>query len=200
MEVNTSSAPLKGSAATKVRILDATAEEMASAGLDGVRIEHVAARAGCNKALIYRYFHDRETLFAEAFRRQLEKRMSILGKLPEGLAPIMQGWTRQTLADKTFVQLFVREAMDYDGGEPVEMAARQAYYARQVGMVRAMQAEGGVDAEFDEVILFLALLGLIMLPSLLPQIVYLVTGVQADSAEFDVRWGVFLEQLAGHLG
>ena len=164
-----------GSQTTQVRILDATAEEMANCGLNGVRIEHVAARAGCNKALIYRYFYDRETLFVEAFRHQLAKRLSILGELPEGLAAMLQHWTEQTLNDRAFVRLIIREAMDYDGGTQLESEARRSYYATQISMVRELQKRGVVDGEFDAAMLFLALLSLIMLPALLPQIVFLAS-------------------------
>ena len=142
MDSSKTSASASGSQATQMRILDATAEEMAVCGFDGVRIEHVAARAGCNKALVYRYFGDRETLFVEAFRHQLAKRLSILNELPEGLASMLQHWTNQTLSDRAFVRLIMREAMDYDGSLPLESEARSSYYATQISMVRALQERG----------------------------------------------------------
>lgn len=184
---------------TRERILEATAQEMATSGLTGVRIEAVAARAECNKALIYRYFHDRETLFVEAFRHQLAKRLSVLGSLPEGLGPILHHWTEQTLQDRTFMHLILRESMEYAGDEPVEIDARQRYYETQISMLRQMQEKGIIDQEFDLEMLFMALLALISLPSTLPQIVYLATGLQPQSPEFIERWNGLLTMLAEKL-
>lgn len=185
--------------ATKERILEATAHEMATSGLDGVRIEAVAARANCNKALIYRYFQDRETLFLEAFRHQLAGRLAVLDRLPEELASVLHLWVEQTLADQAFIRLMLREAIDYEGGPPVEEEARQAYYARQIEMVRAYQRQGKISADLDSEMLFLALLSLIALPALLPQVVYLASGLQSDSPEFKERWNQLLTDLADRL-
>ena len=46
---------------------------------------------------------------------------------------------------------------------------------------------GVVDGEFDAEMLFLALLSLIMLPAMLPQIVFLASGLESDSPEFSQR-------------
>lgn len=186
----------RGAEQTKARILEATAVEMATSGLDGVRIEAVAARAGCNKALVYRYFQDRETLFVEAFRQQLAGRLAVLERLPDELAPVLHLWVEQTLADRTFVRLLLREAIDYEGENPVEEEARRAYYGRQIEMVRAYQKVGKISADLDPEMLFLALLALISLPALLPQVVYLATGLQSGSAAFLERWRQLLTDLS----
>ena len=56
-----------------------------------------------------------------------------------------------------------------------------------------------VDTEFDAEMLFLALLSLIMLPAMLPQIVFLASGLESESPEFRQRWSTFFEHLSEHL-
>ncbi|WP_321800019.1 TetR/AcrR family transcriptional regulator [Caballeronia sp. J97] len=50
---------------TRARILDAAKKEFAKLGLDGARVEAIAARAKSNKRMIYHYFGSKENLFLE---------------------------------------------------------------------------------------------------------------------------------------
>jgi AcrR family transcriptional regulator len=52
---------------TKAQLLDAARSEFAEYGIAGARVERIAAAAGCNKAMIYRYFDDKDALFDAAF-------------------------------------------------------------------------------------------------------------------------------------
>ena len=53
-------------AATRARILEAAVTEFAEFGMAGARVDRLAARAGCNKQLIYEYFGNKEGLFDAA--------------------------------------------------------------------------------------------------------------------------------------
>lgn len=63
-------------------ILEAAAAEFANEGIAGARIDAIAAAAGVNKALLYYYFQDKETLYGAAlehtFRGLLEELVRIL--------------------------------------------------------------------------------------------------------------------------
>jgi TetR/AcrR family transcriptional regulator len=48
---------------TRRAILQAAAREFATEGVAGARTEHIARAAGVNKALLYYYFKDKETLY-----------------------------------------------------------------------------------------------------------------------------------------
>jgi len=48
---------------TRAAILAAATEAFAELGLGGARVDEIARRAGCNKALLYHYFGNKETLF-----------------------------------------------------------------------------------------------------------------------------------------
>lgn len=50
--------------ASRARILMAAKKEFAKKGLKGTRVEGIAKRAKCNKALIYHYFGGKEDLFS----------------------------------------------------------------------------------------------------------------------------------------
>jgi AcrR family transcriptional regulator len=51
------------------RILDAAASEFARAGLDGARVDRIAASAGANVRMLYYYFGNKEGLFAAVLER-----------------------------------------------------------------------------------------------------------------------------------
>lgn len=57
---------------TRSRILDAACEQIASDGIDGVRIARVAMRAGASTALVHHYFSTRDELLAEALAHSFE--------------------------------------------------------------------------------------------------------------------------------
>jgi AcrR family transcriptional regulator len=53
--------------ATRRRILDAAVAEFAAYGIAGARIDRIAATAGNNKAMIYKYFGHKDALFDAVF-------------------------------------------------------------------------------------------------------------------------------------
>jgi len=192
---------VEGSSGTaREAILEAAIEEFAERGYEGVRLEHVAHRAGFNRALIYRYFGDREGLFHAALREQFARRAQLLDRVPDDLGEILSWWTSATLDDPTFIRMILRESLDYGGGEPIESAGRSQYYRRQLEMLEDLRRRGVVDGDFDKELLFLALLSVVILPAIMPQVVLLVTGEEAGSDAFLERWGRFLEKFAEALG
>src|ERR1700754_3642303 len=52
---------------TRKRLLDAAAAEFAALGIAGARVDRIAEAAGCNKAMIYAYFGNKEKLFDAVF-------------------------------------------------------------------------------------------------------------------------------------
>lgn len=62
----------RDAAATRARILNAASKEFAKKGLKGTRIDAIAKRARCNKALIYHYFGNKEALFSTVLERNYE--------------------------------------------------------------------------------------------------------------------------------
>lgn len=62
-------AALRDPERTKSRLLEAARAEFSEMGLNGARVNTIAARAGVNKQLLYYYFGDKESLFTEVIER-----------------------------------------------------------------------------------------------------------------------------------
>mgnify|MGYP003416928725 FL=1 len=187
------------STATRNAILEAAVEEFIERGFAGVRMEHVAKRAGYNKALVYRWFTDRETLFREALKRRFSQRAGLLDKLPQTLPEIFRWWSQQAASDQNFMRMILREALELREKEPVHAEFRREYYRRQIEILKSFQMKKRIGAEFDPEMLFLALLSVVTLTSVLPQIVQLATGLRPEDKKFQRRWKAFLDTFAAHL-
>lgn len=180
---------------TPERILDAAASEFAEHGFSGVRMTHVARRAGVNKALVYRHFGDKEGLYQATLRREITRRRAFIGQLPSSLGDMLVAWTHRQREDAEFIRLLVREGLGDDGTEPIDAAERAAYYRGQVDMLRELQSEGEIGPELDPECLFFALLLLTSGPVILPQLM----GLSIPGDELEERWAVFLKALASTL-
>ncbi len=181
-------------------ILDAAIEEFAEHGRSGVRIEHVARRAGYNKSLIYRFFKDRDSLFQAALQRQFETRDEMLPAAPDNFVDVLSWWSANNQKNPVFMRMILREALENTGERPVQAEAREAYYQSQIEVIEAQQVKGQVANGLDPKYLFLALLGVSILPTALPQICQLVTGVDTNSKEFEKDWSAFLSDFSRQLG
>lgn len=187
------------STATRNAILEAAVEEFIERGFAGVRLEHVAKRAGYNKALVYRWFTDRETLFREALKRRFSQRAGLLGKLPQTLPEIFRWWSQQAASAPSFMRMILREALELREKEPVHVEFRSEYYRHQIEILKSFQMKKRIGSEFDPEMLFLALLSVVTLTSALPQIVQLATGLRPEDKKFQKRWKAFLDTFAAHL-
>jgi AcrR family transcriptional regulator len=56
--------------ATRARILDAAEDEFAEYGIAGARVDRIAEKAAANKALIYKYFGNKDELFDTVFAQR----------------------------------------------------------------------------------------------------------------------------------
>ena len=137
-------------------------------------------------------------------RRQFELREEHLDRVVplRDLGEILVRWCKRNRGDREFVRLVLREALqDSSGRSLAHEESRRAYYQRQVAQLRgllAVDGEGGPVAA-DLEMSFLALLAVTFLPSSLPQVVRLVTGLEHDSPAFVRRWNRFLRGMAGGL-
>src|ERR1700726_3532416 len=60
-------------AETRASILAAAARIFANSGLDGARIDAIAAAAGVNKAMLYYYFKSKDLLYAAVLERHFKE-------------------------------------------------------------------------------------------------------------------------------
>lgn len=59
---------MKDGQATRRRLLDAAAAEFAAYGIAGARVDRISANAKANKAQLYAYFGDKDSLFDTVFQ------------------------------------------------------------------------------------------------------------------------------------
>ena len=182
------------------RILEAAVREFADLGFEGVRMEHVAARAQCNKALPYRYFKDKKGLFDAALKRVFERRSALLGDVPETLGDALVWWYRLTSDDPDFMRLIQREALSIEPAKVLMKKERKAYYASQIAMLETLLPDAAFLKDTESRHAFLALLALTVFPSTFPQITHLATGQKAESKAFGKGWESMLRALAKALG
>ncbi|MEU4191323.1 TetR family transcriptional regulator [Kribbella sp. NPDC026611] len=64
---------------TRARILAAATEEFAARGIGGARINRIAEVAGCNKAMLYAYFGNKDQLFDAVFSHSVELYLDEVG-------------------------------------------------------------------------------------------------------------------------
>ncbi len=172
---------------TRARILGAARDAFAEAGLAGARVDDIARRAGCNKQLIYHYFGDKNGLYEAVVRDILCQRPPLIGgsrealiegigRIAEGNLPVPRGWFR----------MMMWEALASPSGEAPVVAedVRAAHLALGVQDVEAAQARGFLDARLPPRMILLAMMSLVLMPFVLPQMVRLVTGLKPDSPEF----------------
>lgn len=180
-------------------ILRAAIEEFADKGFDGARMEGVARRAGFNKALVYRYYKNKQRLFEEALREQFQWRADLRSRQPTDLGQNLGYWFAETLGNNLYVRMLMREAMHDDGSEPIEGELRRSAYAKHHEVARSYQRSGEMDTQFDPALMLLACSALVTFPVAFPQLVRLMTGTSVDSPEFTQQWDRFLKQFAAAL-
>ena len=97
--------PLRDADATRARILAAATAEFAEHGLAGGRVDRIAAAARTNKAQLYHYFGNKETLFDLAFDRYVQLNLVNGWFDPERLPEYAAGAYDYYLRDPVLVRL-----------------------------------------------------------------------------------------------
>jgi AcrR family transcriptional regulator len=64
---------------TRARILAAATEEFAARGIAGARVSRIAEVAGCNKAMLYAYFGNKDELFDAVFSAYVDHYLPEVG-------------------------------------------------------------------------------------------------------------------------
>ena|SRR5919204_5089248 len=106
------SSPAKGSRGeperTRAAILRAAVEEFANEGVAGARTDAIARAAHVNKALLYYYFKDKETLYG-----------AVLDQVFSGLAGRMNEVVKQPLPPREKILAYAGAHFDYIAASPI---------------------------------------------------------------------------------
>ncbi len=92
---------------TEQKILDAAKKVFIQKGLDGARLEEIAAEAGINKALLHYYFRSKEKLFQNIFDQMVGKIAPDFSVIVDSKGPIEER-----------VELFVHRYIEFVSENP----------------------------------------------------------------------------------
>lgn len=148
---------------TRRKILDAAVDEFAGRGYAGARVDRIAASAGVNKRMIYHHFGNKLGAFEAALSDQVSG-VDITDKL---------------------ARLWMHEALERGDENILRLAERERAAATRSGSGRPGHRE---DPRDEAGISALARTALEVFPLAFPQIVRVVTGRRAGSAEFLAAW------------
>lgn len=100
----------------KDRILDTAARLFAREGVNGVSTRRIAAEAGTNHALVFRYFGSKDVLVTEILRRELSALKNMYSSIPEQQSNSLKTLRRLLLnflrENTDLVKLIVRSELD----------------------------------------------------------------------------------------
>lgn len=140
--------------ATRARILKAAEKEFAKKGLKGTRIDAIAKRARCNKALIYHYFGGKEDLFSAVLEatyeniRAAERKLDLAHRPPEAAMQELIGFSFDYVSDHPeFISLINDENM-HRGAHVVHSPRARDLNSPLVALIEEILKRGEANGVF----------------------------------------------------
>jgi TetR/AcrR family transcriptional regulator len=145
--------------ASRNAILNAALAEFAQEGLAGARVDAIAEAAGVNKALLYYYFRDKDTLYAatlDRFFAPLHDRIMVVLQEPGTAGERFLQYAREhfdAIAESPhYARIFMGELMSASRGGTTHLDRIAAKYMKPTGMRVIRLIEEGIKAgEFRKV-------------------------------------------------
>jgi len=183
---------------TRRRILTAALREFSAKGIDGARVDAIAARAGTNKRMLYYYFGSKDDLFRAVLRQRLADRAPT-ARERDRTGPGRIAELQDRLDDSAdYVRLLMWEGLERGRRVEQELLRRESLL-EWCDDVRDAQRRGDLPRELDAEQLVLSELALAMFPLAFPQITRLVTGKLPTDGDFKADRRAFLERLTARL-
>src|SRR5580698_5793914 len=145
--------------ASRNAILNAALAEFAQEGLAGARVDAIAEAAGVNKALLYYYFRDKDTLYAatlDRFFAPLHDRIMVVLQEPGTAGERFLQYVREhfdAIAESPhYARIFMGELMSASRGGSPHLERIATRYMLPIGQrVLALLQEGVKGGEFRAV-------------------------------------------------
>jgi AcrR family transcriptional regulator len=163
---------------TRRRLKEAAVVEFAASGLAGARMEKIAERAGINKERLYRYFGDKDQLFATVLADEMAR---ITAALPAGkLVAEDPGEYAGRCYDyhvehPHLLRLLLWEALDRGSAEVSDELARTEHYRRKVASYPAHDAE--TESALGPAHVMFIIMAMAAWWEAVPQVARMMTGV-----------------------
>jgi len=145
--------------ASRDAILQAALAEFAQEGLAGARMDAIAVSAGVNKALLYYYFHDKESLYGAVLDRFFIRLSERLTSELDSEAPLGERLLRYACThfdcvaeSPHYARLFQGELMSAGRGGSPHLTRIVERYIRPIAMrVTELLQQGAATGEFRNV-------------------------------------------------
>jgi AcrR family transcriptional regulator len=133
--------------ATKAKLLEAALDEFAEFGIAGARVDRIAAKAGCNKAMIYAYFGSKEGLFDELLKIQIDRMIQSVPIAPDDLPGYAGRLFDSYVENPQLLRLAAYHRLEngFDSVPEAEAAAHQ----HKIEAIAQAQMEGKLTAAYD---------------------------------------------------
>ncbi|WP_086662951.1 TetR family transcriptional regulator [Lentzea kentuckyensis] len=132
--------------ATKAKLLEAALTEFATHGIAGARVDRIAAKAGCNKAMIYAYFGSKEELFDEVLKIQIAMVLEATPITPDDL-PGYAGRLFDTYERQPELLRLAGYHRLENGFEAINKAEAEAHVMK-VAAIEEAQRDGRLPSDF----------------------------------------------------
>jgi TetR/AcrR family transcriptional regulator len=175
-------------------LLAAALDEFAAKGFAGARVQDIARRAGVNKQLISYYFGGKAGLYRE-LQRSWREFESGFGGPDRPIEELALRYLHEGLADPRPTRLMLWRGLDPGPGQPPDDSS----VLEDLASMRQRQARGELTPDLDARFLRLALMAVVMAPTMMPDLAEKIFGLAPDSAEFEELYGDQLRQLLRHL-
>ncbi|MCI2417455.1 TetR family transcriptional regulator [Saccharopolyspora sp. K220] len=184
---------------TKKRILAAATAEFAEHGIDGARIDRIAARAEANKRAIYDHFGDKSQLFGIVLADHLDRLAKAVELRGESIPEFAGELFDYCAAHPELVRLVQWEALSLSPRQAPSFTQRSAAYQGKVDAIAEAQRQGHIDARLDPRRVLLLLIGMAEWTLYVPQLGEMILGEDpgTDQARADHR--AFLVSIAERL-
>jgi len=182
--VNNLAKTRESSEVVKGRILEAAGRLFAQHGVNGVSIRKIAAEAGINHALIFRYFGSKDGLVTAILRRDLSGLRNVFSVMPEPLSVAISNLRKLLLnflnEDQDLVKLIVRSGLDGPSPEVYIDPGTERIATMLAKWIESQQVEEGLpDAKLVSIVVIGTLFSLV---SASP---WLITSVGFPPKDFD---------------
>lgn len=141
---------------TKRALMDAARREFAAGGLEGARVDRIAALAGANKQLVYHYFGSKDDLYSAVLQqayqkiRDQERDLDLAGLPPlEAMRALVEFSFDYLDENREFVSLIADENT-HQGWHVSESAAMEPINRPIIEMIRDTLERGVKEGVFRE--------------------------------------------------
>jgi AcrR family transcriptional regulator len=166
---------------TRRRLKKAAAVEFAERGPDGTTMTRIAERAGINKERLYKYFGDKQAMFAAVLTDELDKLAAAVPSTDTDLDDIGEFAGRTFdyhAAHPELARLLQWEGLA--GGPAADELRRTIHYQHKVNAIAAAQRDGVLDDELDPAHLVFLLIALAAWWISVPQLARMLTGADSN--------------------